>query len=63
MTVTGTNFYQRVEQVVRWVSKLETVNINNWIQNIRNTLSSRSKNAVITAESDMKIDAERIHMG
>ncbi len=63
MTVTGTNFYQKVEQVVRWVSKLETVNINNWIQNIRNTLSSRSKNAVITAESDMKIDAERIHMG
>lgn len=55
--------YQKAQQVVRWVEKVETLNIGNLMQNVRNTLSSRSKNASITAKKDIKVDGERIHMG
>lgn len=55
--------YQKADQVIRWVETIETLNIGNWVQNIKGTLNSRAKNQVITAKGDIKVDAERIHMG
>lgn len=55
--------YHRAEQAFRWVETIETLNIGNWVQNIKQTLTSRSKNTVFTAKQDMKIDGDRIHMG
>jgi hypothetical protein len=54
---------QRAEVLVRWVEKVETLNIGSLIQNVRKTYSSHSQQAVITAKKDMRIDGERIHMG
>jgi len=55
--------YHKAQLVVRWVETIETLNIGNWIHNIRHTLNSRANNQIITARSDVKVDAERIHMG
>ncbi|WP_297821367.1 DUF3540 domain-containing protein [uncultured Paraglaciecola sp.] len=55
--------YQKADQVIRWVETIETLNIGNWVHNIKGTLNSRANNQVITAKSDVKVDAERIHMG
>lgn len=55
--------YQRADQVIRWVETIETLNIGNWIHNIKGVLNSRAQNQIITAKSDIKVDAERIHMG
>ena len=55
--------YQKADQVIRWVETIETLNIGNWVHNIKGTLNSRANNQIITAKSDVKVDAERIHMG
>ena len=55
--------YQKAEQVMRWVETIETLNIGTWVQNIKGTLNSRAQNQIMTAKSDVKVDAERIHMG
>jgi hypothetical protein len=54
---------QKTEVLIRWVEKVETLNIGNLIQNIRQNYTSHSNQVVITASKDMRIDAERIHMG
>jgi hypothetical protein len=54
---------QRAGMVVRWVETMETLNIGNLIQKIRHNYTTHADQAVITAKSDMRIDAERIHMG
>jgi hypothetical protein len=54
---------QKTETLVRWVEGVETLSIGNLIQKVRNNLTSHSSQAVITAKNDMRIDAERIHMG
>ncbi|MBF0470254.1 MAG: DUF3540 domain-containing protein [Gammaproteobacteria bacterium] len=54
---------QKVDQLYRWVTTIETSHIGNLMQSVKNSLCIRSKNSVITAKGDMKIDAERIHMG
>lgn len=54
---------QKTEVLIRWVEKVETLNIGNLIQNIRQNYTSHANQAVITASKDMRIDAERIHMG
>jgi hypothetical protein len=54
---------QRAETVMRWVEGVETLNIGSLIQNVRKIMMSHSHHAVITAKKDIKIDAERIHMG
>jgi hypothetical protein len=54
---------QNTDVLVRWVKKVETLQIGNLIQNIRQNFTSHSKQAVITAEKEMRIDGERIHMG
>jgi len=58
-----TRIFQRADQVMRWVETIETLNIGNWVQNVRDTLHSRADNQIITARSDVKVDAKRIHMG
>lgn len=55
--------YSRAEQVMRSVSLIEMLQLGNWITEVEDTHSQRAKNTVISAESDIKIDAERIHMG
>ena len=55
--------YQKADQVIRWVETIETLNIGNWVQNVKHTLNSRAQNQIITAKSDVKVDAQRIHMG
>ena len=54
---------QRFETLMRWVDKVQTLNVGNLIQNVRGALASHSRHAVITAKKDVKIDGERIHMG
>lgn len=54
---------QRVDTLMRWVEGVETLSIGSLIQNVRKIMTSHSHHAVITAKSDIKIDAERIHMG
>lgn len=55
--------YHKAQQVMRWVETIETLNIGNWVHNIRGTLSSRAQNQVVTAKGDVKVDGQRIHMG
>jgi len=55
--------YQKADQVMRWVETIETLNIGNWVHNIKGTLNSRANNQIISAKSDVKVDAQRIHMG
>lgn len=54
---------QRATMVVRWVENIESLNIGNVIQKIRHNYTTHADQAVITAKSDMRIDAKRIHMG
>lgn len=54
---------QRVDTLMRWVEGVETLSIGSLIQNVRKIMTSHSHHAVITAKKDIKIDAERIHMG
>lgn len=54
---------QKTDMLVRWVENVETLNIGNLVQRIRKNLTSHSNQAMITATKDMRIDAERIHMG
>lgn len=55
--------YQRADQVMRWVETIETAQIGNLVQSVRQTWNARSNNTVITAKQDVKVDAQRIHMG
>lgn len=57
------DLYARAQQVVRWVDKLERATIGTLIQEVKSHMNVRSKNMVITAEEDVRIDGERIHMG
>lgn len=54
---------QRTDVLMRWVENVETLNIGNMIQNIRHTKVCHANQTVMTAKQDMRIDAERIHMG
>lgn len=54
---------QKVKDSFKVIERLEQVNANNIIQNIKNAFIQRSKQVDITAKSDVKINGERIHMG
>ncbi len=54
---------QSSKQCFRWVRDLDQLTAGNLIHNVKNLFSNRSQQAVITAKEDVKIDAERIHMG
>lgn len=54
---------QRFKNSFKQVEGVEQKNSQNYLQNVNQTLSVRSRDAVITARKDVKIDGERIHMG
>ena len=55
--------YQKADQVMRWVETIETAHIGNLVQSIKHTWNARSRQTIITAKEDVKVDAQRIHMG
>lgn len=55
--------YQRADSVMRWVETVETANIGQWVQNVRQAYMLHAQHAVVTARGDVRIDGERIHMG
>ncbi len=54
---------QRFKNVFRCVSQVDHSRSREVIQDVENLYALRSKQATILAKSDIKIDAERIHMG
>jgi len=56
-------FIQNIKNSVRTIKETETITAGNIIQTVRLCFKSHAKNSVMTAKSDMKIDAKRIHMG
>ncbi len=54
---------QRFKSCCRWVEQAEIVNAGELLHKVRRLFSLRSRQAALTAESDVKIDAKRIHMG
>ena len=54
---------QHVKNSFKVVDGVEQLKSLNYVQTVDNTLSIRTRDAVITARKDIKIDGERIHMG
>lgn len=54
---------QHAKSVIRCVEGVENHTVGNLLKQIRNTFSLSSRNTVINARKDVKIDGERIHMG
>jgi len=54
---------QRFKSCCRWVEQAEIVNTGELLHKVRRLFSLRARQATLTAESDVKIDAKRIHMG
>lgn len=54
---------QKVKDSFKIIERLEQVNAQNIIQNIKNAFIQRSRQVNISAESDVKINGERIHIG
>lgn len=57
------NLMQRVKNSVRQVQETESVTCGQLFQTVRRCFKSHSKQSLITSETDIKIDAKRIHMG
>ncbi|MBW3567969.1 MAG: DUF3540 domain-containing protein [Proteobacteria bacterium] len=54
---------QRFQVSIRWITELEDVTAGQLVQKVKGLFASRSRQALITAEDDVKVDAKRIHMG
>ena len=54
---------EKLKNAFRKVDGTNQQTSHNHLQQVDETLSMRSKHAVITSRKDMKIDGERIHMG
>lgn len=54
---------QRFNNSFRFIECLDQLNAGNLMQSVKNLFSTRSKQAVMLADQDVKIDGERIHMG
>lgn len=54
---------QCARQIVRRVEEVETLQVGNLVQRVRENLLVRSKRTSMTASKDVHIDGERIHMG
>jgi len=54
---------QKVRDSFKVIERLEQVNAQDIIQNIKNAFIQRSRQVDISAKSDVKINGERIHMG
>ncbi len=54
---------QKVKDSFKVIERLEQVNAQDIIQNIKNAFIQRSRQVDISAKSDVKINGDRIHMG
>ena len=63
MNLVTEHLTQRIKNSFKTVEGLDQQTSLNFLQTIGKTLSIRSRDAVITARKDVKIDGERIHMG
>ena len=54
---------QKVKDSFKVIERLEQVNAQDIIHNIKNAFIQRSRQVDISAKSDVKINGERIHMG
>lgn len=54
---------QRIKNSFKKVEGVDQQSSQNYIQSVEKTMTVRSRDSVITARKDMKIDGERIHMG
>ena len=54
---------QRLQNCFRFVDTLDQLKAGNLVQSVRKLMSLKTRQAVILAEQDVKIDGERIHMG
>jgi hypothetical protein len=63
VTSTANKLIKAVKNSFTTVENVEHKTSKNYVQNVSETTSIRSRNAIVTAEKDMKIDGERIHMG
>lgn len=54
---------QRIKNSFKTVEGVDQLTSQNYLQTVGKTMSVRSRDSVITARKDMKIDGERIHMG
>ncbi|HKJ88426.1 MAG TPA: DUF3540 domain-containing protein [Gammaproteobacteria bacterium] len=55
--------FQRAESVIRQVEQVETLNVGNLIQTVREQLNLRARWGVLRTRKDLSIDGEHIHMG
>lgn len=55
--------YQTFEQLFRSVSQSEQYTAGSLLQNIKHIWTAKSQQTVIAAKQDVKVDAQRIHMG
>jgi len=54
---------QKLKNSIRTIEGVDQTNAQDAITTVRNLYSLRSRQAAILARKDIKIDAERIHMG
>ena len=54
---------QRVKDSFKIIERIEQINAQDIIQNIKNAFIQRSRQVDISAKSDVKINGDRIHMG
>lgn len=63
VTTIADRWTQRLKLSFRWIEELEQTSAGQLVQKVRDLFSLQSRQAVLTAKQDVKIDGERIHMG
>ena len=53
----------RAKNCFRWIEGMDHLKASELFRLVRNTLTMHSRHAIISAEKDIKIDGERVHMG
>lgn len=59
----GKRISQHADSLVRRIEGIESLHVGALVQHIRKAWTSHSQTSVLTARQDVRIDAERIHMG
>jgi hypothetical protein len=54
---------QAVKNSIRRIEQIELVSAGQMIQSVRNLFSVKARHSAVTAESDVKINGKRIHIG
>ncbi len=63
LETTADRLVQHLKSCYRWVSDLDRTWAGQLVYTVKNVLSMRGKHSVVTAEQELKLDGERIHMG